>query len=318
MIRPRLALVAGALAVALVLAFIVVRSWGGTSYTAEFTHASGLKKGDEVRVAGIPTGRVTSIELDGAVAVVRFTLDDVTLRADATAAVKLATMLGRNYLEVRPGSGPALRGDTIGVDRTTAAYTISQVVTDGQATLTALDVDTLEQAIDTIATELDNDPDANAAALTGATRLARAIGSRGEQIDRLLVHVRDVTALVREQQDTLDALLVDADTVTAMLVRRRTTIENLLTTASSVVQRLERLAATTDADVRALLTQFRDVLGAIQADAEAVDATLERLAPMSRYFANATGNGPWIDVYAPFFLFPDNLLCPLLSPGACR
>jgi phospholipid/cholesterol/gamma-HCH transport system substrate-binding protein len=33
------------------------------------------------------------------------------------------------------------------------------------------------------------------------------------------------------------------------------------------------------------------------------------LGPAARYFANATGNGPYFDVNGPNAIFPDSMLC---------
>ena len=37
----------------------------GSSYSAEFSEAAGLKPGNEVRIAGVKVGKVTSVDLDG-------------------------------------------------------------------------------------------------------------------------------------------------------------------------------------------------------------------------------------------------------------
>jgi phospholipid/cholesterol/gamma-HCH transport system substrate-binding protein len=290
---------------------------GGTEHQARFVHASGLRAGDAVRVAGIPSGHVTSIRLDGADAVVSFELDGgLELHTDATAAVKMATLLGQNYLEVVPGHG-AVTDRAIPTSRTTPAYTVSDVVTQTNETVGSLDLDAIDQAVGAMATTLDQDPKQTDAALRGATRLARTIGQKDAQVDRLLTHVHDVTSMVRAQQDDLDELLGDADTVASLVARRRDTVKRLLTTAEDVTAGLERLAAANTKGVSEVLDQFHAVLGVLRANAEKLDRSLERLAPMARYFANATGNGPWIDVYAPFFLLPDKAVCAL-DPGSCR
>lgn len=284
-----------------------------STQVALLSHASGLKPGDEVRVAGIPSGEVTDIELDGANAKVSFDLDEgVQLHTDSRAAVKMATLLGKNYLEVEPGSGAAAAEDAaIPVDRTTPAYTLSDIFTRTKEDLGRLDMDALDEAVGTMATALDQDPAETDRALIETTRLARTIGEKDEQIGRLLTSVHDVTSSVREQQDELEGLLGDADTVAAMVIRRRQTIERLMTNAQDVVRSLEELARENTEDVSEVLEQFHAVLSTLRKNADDLDASLKRLAPMARYFSNATGNGPWIDVYAPFFLLPDQVVCAL-------
>jgi len=38
---------------------------GGATYHADFSDAGGLKSGDDVRIAGVKVGKVTSLALDG-------------------------------------------------------------------------------------------------------------------------------------------------------------------------------------------------------------------------------------------------------------
>ncbi len=285
----------------------------GSVHVALLSHASGLKAGDEVRVAGIPSGEVTDVELDGADAKVSYDLDEgIELHTDARAAVKMATLLGKNYLEVEPGQGAVEAADTpIPTARTTPAYTLSNILTRTKEDLGDLDMDAVDEAVGTLATALDQDPAETDRALRETTRLARAIGDKDAQIGRLLTTVHEVTSSVREQQDELEGLLGDADTVASMVVRRRQTIERLMTNAQDVVRSLEELASENTEGVSEVLDQFHTVLSTLRKNADELDASLERLAPMARYFSNATGNGPWIDVYAPFFLMPDQVVCAL-------
>ncbi|AXT83986.1 hypothetical protein C6I20_01455 [Aeromicrobium sp. A1-2] len=306
------------------LALLAVVAWNqlqpaASSYGAAFTHASGLKVGDDVRIAGIPSGSVTDIELKGATAVVRFDVDQgVTLHRDARAAVKMASLLGQNYLEVEAGRGTTLAaGTTIPVARTTPAYTVSQVVARANDTLDALDMDAIDAMITTLATELDNDPQITDRALTSVTALSKVIGDKDQQIDRLLTHTRQVTGVVRAQQEQLDDLLVDADVVATMVQRRRDTIRSLLTRGQQVVRDLDSLADRNDDQVRTMLKDFRKTLRTLDSRADDLDATLLGLAPLARYFANATGNGPWLEVGAPYFLLPDNLVCVFARPSEC-
>src|SRR5438128_5993194 len=89
---------------------------GQHRYLAEFAQGGDLRAGDEVRVAGMPVGEVTSAELEGDHVLVRFRVDrDVALGADTEASIKLATLLGGRYLELRPAGGGELAADRIPV-----------------------------------------------------------------------------------------------------------------------------------------------------------------------------------------------------------
>lgn len=305
---------------AIVVVGVLANRLGDTSdtWTAELTHASGLSDGDEVRVAGVPVGSVSQIELDGGVARVEFDLEPgLELTDDSRAAVKLATLLGRTYLEVTPGSGAPTADRTIPVTRTTPAYTISTVVSETGRTAEALDLGALDAAVDAGVEVLDAlDPATVGSALDGTTRLARVAVSQDAELRRLFDLVTRVTATVSAQSDQIAGLIDDAAVVSQLVVDRRETLTSLVTTGRQAVTDLDALAATNRAGLTTVLGQLDAVLGVIQQRSSDLDLAMQRLPAMSRYFANATGNGPWIDVFSPYFLLPDGLVC-LLDPGAC-
>jgi phospholipid/cholesterol/gamma-HCH transport system substrate-binding protein len=79
---------------------------GKDNYTlfAKFRDASGLPKGTQVVIAGLPKGEVTGLEIEGRYARVTFKLDDeITVWTSAVVVKKARSLLGDNYLEIDPG-----------------------------------------------------------------------------------------------------------------------------------------------------------------------------------------------------------------------
>ncbi|HET6468009.1 MAG TPA: outer membrane lipid asymmetry maintenance protein MlaD [Geminicoccaceae bacterium] len=83
-----------------------VGATGGYLLSAQFDRVDGLTVGGEVRISGIPVGRVVSQRLDPETyrARVTFTVQDgVALPADSSAAIASSSLLGGRYLAVVPG-----------------------------------------------------------------------------------------------------------------------------------------------------------------------------------------------------------------------
>ena len=82
---------------------------GGYDLIAAFPNVEGIEKGSEIRMAGVPVGRVTDITLNPAtyLAEARLRLqDDVQLPADSAAIIQSDGLLGGAYLELQPGGSP--------------------------------------------------------------------------------------------------------------------------------------------------------------------------------------------------------------------
>ena len=56
-----------------------------------------------------------------------------------------------------------------------------------------------------------------------------------------------------------------------------------------------------------------DVLRTLNDHRADLDRTLELAGPTMRVFTNATGDGPWLGVNAPWAIFPDDLVCTLTT-----
>ena len=82
---------------------------GGDTYLIEarFTNTSGLSKGGNVVVAGVPVGRVESIRVDPAdfTAIVSLrVLSHLKLPTDSIASVKTTGLIGDKFIAIAPGA----------------------------------------------------------------------------------------------------------------------------------------------------------------------------------------------------------------------
>ncbi|MEE6168415.1 MULTISPECIES: MCE family protein [unclassified Mycolicibacterium] len=94
----------------------------GNKLTAYFTNAVGLYPGDEVRVVGVPVGRIDSIEPRPTDVKVNMTLDrGVKVPADAKALIIAPNLVSARFIQLTPAytKGDAMaNGASIGLDRT--------------------------------------------------------------------------------------------------------------------------------------------------------------------------------------------------------
>ena len=288
-------------------------------YHAELGHAAGLRAGDVVRVAGLEVGKVTSVTASGDRVLVDFTAeDDVRLTDDTATEVKLASLLGSRYLALDPGEGDPLDGgDTIDREHAVGSYTIDRFWLEAPEQVAKLDLPLLEQAIDTLSTDLRTAPGDVRDALDGMADVAGIVAARDQQLDDLLGSTRAVTHTLVDQQDELDALMTDADLVMTMVYERREAIRLLLRDSRRLVVRMTALARENQRRLEPALRDVRRVLGVLTEHERDLDRTLELAGPAMRFFTNSTGDGPWLGVNSPYFIFPDDLVCNA-TPEECR
>ena len=87
--------------------------FGGTSYTAEFSDASGIHRGNMVQVGGIRVGRVQDVALEDSTVIVKFEVDHgVEFGKESSASIEVLNLLGEKYLELTPAGEGQLAEDT--------------------------------------------------------------------------------------------------------------------------------------------------------------------------------------------------------------
>lgn len=296
-----------------VVAYTLI-SFGASSYTAMLAQTAGLRVGEDVKIHGVPVGQVKAIALAGNQVKVTFTVDsDVRLGDETSAAVKVATLLGTHYLEVEPaGSGDL---EVIPMSRTTVPYNLQDVLEKGTGTLEELDPLLLAKALTEASKTLRATGEGLGPALQGVARLSEAVTERSGQTAQLLTAARSVTDQLSASSGDIVDLMTQANLVIKEITSRREAIHTLLTETTGLAENLGGIISDTKADLDPAFRQLNRVLGTLRAQDKVLKTLLEDLAPAVRYVANATGNGPWGDLFVPDGAFPpDDVRC---RQGGC-
>ena len=272
---------------------------GGDTYHAMFTEAGGLKKNDEVRIAGVRVGKVDEIELDDGQVKVSFKVDDAArFGSDTRAAIKVKTILGAMFLALEPAGGGQLKEDgTIPAERTSSPFDVVEAFEGLASTSDQIDTDQLAESLTTLADLTRNTPDEFRGALSGLSRLSANVAEKDKQLNTLLVNLERVSTVLDERDQDIVALMRDADVLFRALVSRREAIHNLLTSTSTLSRELTLLVRQSRADLKPALTHLENVVNVLNKNEDNLDNSLRLLAPFYNVFANTLGNGPWFDTY---------------------
>lgn len=287
---------------------------GGTTYTADFSEAAGLRSGNEVRVAGVKVGSVTGVSLDGNHVEVTFKVRNTWVGDASTAAIRIKTLLGEKYLAVDPlGVAAQNPARDIPTTRTTSPYDVTQAFSDLASTVGRIDTTRLAQSFEAISNAFSNTaPDVHAA-LTGLSALSQTIASRDNQIAQLLASTRRVTGMLADDDSQFQSLIDDGNLLLNELQARRDAISALLTGTRQLAEQLSGLVADNSATLRPALTELDQVTAVLQRNQDNLNRALALAGPYYRLVGNTLGNGRWFDVYL-CGLVPQSYLPPVYQP----
>ena len=275
---------------------------GGTTYSAYFSDATGLRSGDEVRIAGVKVGSVDSVDLDGNKVKVTFKVKNAYVGNESTAEIKIKTLLGAKFLGLDSvGTTKQDPNQTIPLTRTTTPFDIYPAFTELTHPVDQLDTTQLAQSFTVLSNDFRDTPESVRSVVTGLTRLSETISSRDEALRTLLARANQVTGVLAARDADLQQLITDGGLLLDELNARRDAIHSLLVNTSVLAAQLEGLVQDNQKTIGPLLDQLHGVLNLLQTNQDALDRDLSLLGPFYRLFNNVVGNGRWFDNYIQNF-----------------
>ena len=279
--------------------------------TAEFADAAGLNPENQVRVAGIKVGTVESVELDRDKVVVTMEIDNGTeIPKDATAEIKLATLLGTKFIEIDGvGSEPFLEeGDVIPLERTEVPYEIYQAANQGTDVLEGLNGPRLNRMLVQLTKLTQAAEDEVGEALQGLNDLGTGVNARQDELRELLSGADDLTALLADEGDEVVRLIDASNDVLGSLARKREEIQSLLEVTRQMAGEVTGLVRDNRSKLDSIVAKLDRALGVLDRNIAHIDMALEYAGPSSRYFGNITRQGRWADIFS----------CVLVVSDACE
>jgi virulence factor Mce-like protein len=218
---------------------------------ADFASANGLVPLDQVRVAGVAVGKVTSIDpADDGGTLVSMDLDPtVQLPVGTRAVIRPKSLLGEQFVElVRPRSGAdggvLQNGATIGKNLTGQSVQIDDIlnaVADPQ-TRAAMSESFRELgvALDGQAGNINASLDPLDATMTNFRPLARVGEERQQELNRILTNLNTIMQALADEQDALGNIVDSGDAVMSAMSARDQALAGTVTKAAAVFTSLDQ------------------------------------------------------------------------------
>ena len=213
---------------------------GASTYKAVFADATGVNKGDDIRVAGVKVGTVKDVAItDRTRALITFSVDDSTSITEAThATIKYRNLVGQRYISLTQEVGSSSKlseGATIPIARTAPALDLTVLFNGFKPLFQALSPADINQL---------------------SYEIVQVFQGEGGTLESLLAHTASVTST-----------LADRDQVISDLV------DNLSEVLDHVADRDEQL--------NELITTFRQFVGGLNSDREAILGSLDQISQLS-------------------------------------
>ncbi|MBW8486671.1 MlaD family protein [Actinomadura parmotrematis] len=276
----------------------------GYRMSGVFSDTAGLKKGQDVRVAGMKAGRVTAVEPDfrtGTVVVSWHMNKGIDLGPATRAEIQTTTLLGGRYLKL---SGPVTKPYMADVPesrrrvplaRTAVPFTVPEALEGAQNIVGKLD----EKSIDKLLTEVGRIQAPDAAKLKRILRnvqsVSAALNESYPEVQRLIDSSKKLTGTLAAKDDRLRQIIDASRTLLQALVDRRNELAATIGQSSRTVRTLSNVIERNQKQLDGLLRNLHLLTTRLAPNMDALNTDFSLLGPTFNQVSLLKGNGNWIE-----------------------
>ena len=281
------------------------RFGGSTSYKALFTDATGLMKGDDVRIAGVRVGEIDGVSVtrhgDRSLALVSFSVQSDRPLAESTLAqIRYRNLVGQRYVALSEGAGSGERlgaDGTIPLRQTQPALDLTVLFNGFKPLFAALNPDDVNAFAMEIIKTLQGEG-GNLNSLLGHTAsLTSTLADRDEVIGRTVDNLNQVLGTVDERDKQLDTLIVELQRFVSGLAQDREAIGASLTNIANLADATSQLVEQGRPAIRSDVEQLGKVAGTLDDNKAVVDGVLKRLPGKLNTITRTATYGSWFNFY---------------------
>ena len=236
-------------------------------YRAEFTDATGVNKGDDIRVAGVRVGTVGDVEIiDRTRALITFSVDEGTaVNGGTNAAIRYRNLVGQRYISLTQEVGDTARlpaGSTIPVSRTKPALDLTVLFNGFKPLFQALSPEDVNQL---------------------SYELIQVFQGEGGTLEGLLAHTASVTSTLADRDEVIGELIDNLSLVLDHVADRDKQLTRLIRSFRTLVGGLKK-------DRNAILGSLEDVSALSVETASLIDGNREPFVKDIKELRAVAGN----------------------------
>jgi phospholipid/cholesterol/gamma-HCH transport system substrate-binding protein len=188
-------------------------SFSGTKeYKAEFVDATGVVKGDDIRIAGVKVGSVSDVEvIDRTRALVSFEVqDDSPVTGATNAEIRFRNLVGQRYISLTGGIGdtqPLQEGSTIPVEKTSPALDLTVLFNGFKPLFQALSPSDLNKLSFEVIQVFQGEGGTLESLLSHTASVTQTLASRDQVIGDLIENLNEVLDHIGDRDDQLTELI---------------------------------------------------------------------------------------------------------------
>jgi phospholipid/cholesterol/gamma-HCH transport system substrate-binding protein len=264
-----------------------------SGYSAHMPNAGGVRAGDQVRIAGIPVGKVTSVRLDGPLVEMKFDVENsVVVGSESTLDIKLLTPLGGHYVALDPKGPFPLGHNVIPPQRVTLPFEVNDIIQAATPLVKEVNGKVIHDTFTEVANAANRYPDAIRNLLQSANALTASMSKSTTDFHRGLDFVNDGLRAMTAGRAQLIALFKHLDILSQMYTSKAVDIVEFFGLISELARILDRITVWYGRDVLPIAAGIDDISDTLIAHPDRWGKALDGLGQtMNILLPMLSGNG---------------------------
>jgi phospholipid/cholesterol/gamma-HCH transport system substrate-binding protein len=275
-------------------------------YRAVFVDATGVVKGDDVRIAGVKVGSVKDVEVvDRTRARVTFSVEKTESLSRAThASIRYRNLVGQRYISLSDeigDTGELKPGGTIPVSRTTPALDLTVLFNGFKPLFQALSPTDINQLSYEIVQVFQGEGGTLEGLLSHTASVTSTLAGRDQVIGELIDNLNEVLDHLGDRDDQLSRLITTFRTFVGGLKDDREAILGSLDDVSQLSVQTADLVSGIREPFVSDVKQLRRLAGNLDAGKGEIDRSLQVLPIKLNKIGRTATYGSWFNFYLCHF-----------------
>jgi phospholipid/cholesterol/gamma-HCH transport system substrate-binding protein len=275
------------------------------TYYAMFADATGVNKGDRVRLSGVEVGVVKGFELvesgDTQLAKLEFTVEDsVPIYRDAELELRYENIVGQRYLAIEesPDSDQQMRTEgTFPAEQTTPALNLTVLFNGFQPLFRALEPEQLNEFSFELVRALQGEATSLQSLMADTAELTNSIADRDQVIGSVVTNLNSVLETVGRRDEKLTDLIVQFRNLMSGLAEDRDVIDASLPQLASLLGGTVDVIDAVRRPLKSNIASLNVLAGQLYDDRKILDASIKHTPFKLRALARTGSYGSWFNFY---------------------